>query len=318
MKPASSIQPPPHIVEEAALWVVQLSSPDSTQEDRSACDRWCQEHPDHRLAFERLQALDARIGKTGAVERAALNRLRPDGEKQRYRLSGAALAILGLFFVSAPWVQSIWHRHFPDHETAIGEIRSASLSDGSQLTLDTASALSVKLSQEQREISLYRGRLLAKVAHGKAPFVVETADGTATALGTVFTVSIDGQGTVVTVVQSHVRACSADRCETLAPGEQARMSAAGIVRLPNSDPDMAASWAEGWLAVDDRPVAEVILNLNRYRQNPIRFNHASLSAVHVSGSFPLGDTDRTLEAVAEAANLRLSKSPDGSIDVARK
>jgi transmembrane sensor len=63
------------------------------------------------------------------------------------------------------------------------------------------------------------------------------------------------------------------------------MDRGGIRRMADVDAETAGAWAEGWLAADDRPVADVLAELNRYRAVPVRFDPAALAGVRVSGSF---------------------------------
>lgn len=110
------------------------------------------------------------------------------------------LAVLAI----AGWtgMQSDYFRdRFPDYRTARGELRTVALEDGSEIVIDTDGAVGVDMRRTQRQIRLIRGQLLAKVAKDRArPFVIETAHGTATAVGTSFIVRREASYTLVTVV----------------------------------------------------------------------------------------------------------------------
>jgi transmembrane sensor len=184
------------------------------------------------------------------------------------------------------------------------------LSDG-RLQLDTDSAVDVKSVDGGSHIALFRGRVLARVTPGHvAPFVVETPEGTASALGTAFVVERHDGSTLVTVIESHVRACarSSGDCRDLAPGQRASIDRQRVSLLADVAPRSAATWSEGWLVADDRPVVEVLAELNRYRVVPARFDPARLAGVRVSGSFPLTDTDHALDGVARATGLALDRT----------
>ncbi|WP_313443485.1 hypothetical protein [Novosphingobium sp.] len=91
-----------------------------------------------------------------------------------------------------------------------------------------------------------------------------------------------------------------------------------LAHLGRIDPDAAAIWTEGWLAADDQPVAHVLLELNRYRKKPLRFDEGELAGVRVSGSFPLADTDRALQGILQSTGLRLTRVSDGELWVRTK
>jgi transmembrane sensor len=79
--------------------------------------------------------------------------------------------------------------------------------------------------------------------------------------------------------------------------------------------EQAGAWSKGWLEVDDQPASQVLSELGRYSAQPIRFDPALLRDVHVTGSYPLGDPARALEAIAETARLKVDHQADGSLVV---
>src|SRR3546814_792610 len=125
------------------------------------------------------------------------------------------------------------HQLLPDnvpairYATVLGEQRSVTLKDGSQVILDTASELLVQYGSRERKLTLQRGRADFSVQHdddAQRPFVVHAATGTVTATGTQFQVRVEiGIGTV-TLLEGQVRVAAQDgeqqQVATLAPGER--------------------------------------------------------------------------------------------------
>ncbi|MFT3968111.1 MAG: FecR domain-containing protein [Sphingobium sp.] len=311
------------MIEQAAYWAAQLATDEATQDDYDACEAWCREHPLHRLAMDRMRGLDAQFDSTDDIGRETIETVLERRSRKDRWFGGLALGLLLL--AGGGWLaaQSLTVRAwFPDYATARGEQRSVTLADGSGITIDTDAALDFRRDGVSRTVTLFRGQILARVAKDNArPFVVKTRDGTATARGTAFIVRRDDDATTITVLESHVRACPTkadpDDCADLSPGDQARMSNGRLARLGRVDPETAAIWAEGWLAADDLPVARVLLELNRYRRQPVRFDARELAGVRVSGSFPLADTDRALDGIVRSTGLRLSSGDDGAPVVSR-
>lgn len=311
------------MIEQAAFWSAQFATGEATSADRVAYDAWCLEDPLHRLAMDRMRGLDARFDGTSPADREAMNTLLKVKSARERRLGRAAMGILLL--VGGGWfaAQSLTVRAlFPDHETGRGAQRHIALADGSALDLDTEAAVDFDRSANSRTVTLFRGRIFARVAKDAArPFVVETSDGKATALGTAFIVDRTADGTFVTVVESHVRTCAAQAgertCTDLEPGDRARISGGKVKRLSGVDPATAALWTEGWIAADNRPVSEILDELNRYRAQPARFDTTELDGVRVSGSFPLGDPDRALQAIADATGLQVKNGPNGDLRISR-
>lgn len=307
-------RPTPEMIERAAFWAAQLATDESTREDRDACEAWCREHPLHRLAIERMRGLDAQIDSTGDIGREAIETVLEKRSRSGRWLGGLTMGIVALAAGGWMTAQSLTVRAlFPDYETARGEQRTVTLADGSGLAIDTDAALDFDRSDGARTVTLFRGQLLARVAADRAhPFVVRTRDGTATALGTAFTVRRDDDATMITVLESRVRACPAQSastdCADLLPGDRVRMAHGRLEHLGRVDPEAAGMWATGWLVADDQSVADVLLELNRYRERPVRFDPAELADVRVSGSFPLTDPDRALDGILRSTGLRLSRS----------
>ncbi|MFV3131893.1 FecR family protein [Niveispirillum sp. KHB5.9] len=301
----------------AANWAALLDDADVNRQVREACERWCSQDPRHRVALDRMRGLAARFDRLDGMERetltvAAARRARPD-----HRSAIAALAMLVLVVAGGWRLAPLLVPLFPDHRTDAGQRRNVALADGSELVLDGNSAVDVDLSATVRRITLFQGQVQATVtADATRPFTVTTADGTATALGTAYIVRKQAEGTRITVVESRVQVCANAQvagCLDLAAGQRALITPTGVQRLSDVDPRAAAGWVRGWLEADDMPLPELLSELNRQRQRPIRFDPASLAGRRVTGSFPLDDTDRAVQALAAATGLRLYRAPDGDM-----
>ncbi len=314
---AASNTPTPAMVSRAAQWAAELDGDNISPAQRAACESWCAQDVRHRLAFDRMRALDQRFADLAPAERAALsNSLRRSAKSRRMGAGFAALLLMAGSAWLAGHSLSV-RQYFPDLRTAPGDIREVALADGSTLHVDTDSAVSRSLTGEARLVSLFRGRVMAQVARDPArPFIVETADGTATALGTRFSVARDAEGTTVTVIESRVRACATalvrQSCVDLRAGDRVRLSNGAIERLPTVDVERASAWSKGWLEADDMPLTEALAELNRYRDRPIRFDPAALRDMRITGSYPLRDSDRALAAIAETSGLWINQSGGNS------
>jgi transmembrane sensor len=169
-------------------------------------------------------------------------------------------------------------------------------------------------------ITLFRGRLFTTVAHDpQRPFVVATREGTATALGTAFSVRQDESSTEVEVAESRVEICTRNRadCVVLHPGDRARIEDATLTRLASTGAASTPTWSTGWLEVDDRPLPEVLSELNRYSAQPIRFEANELAEFRVTGSYPLRDPQRAVTAIARHLGLEIRQLPEGGVAVSR-
>lgn len=315
--------PARNTIESAAYWAAVIDADDATDADRAACEAWCNQHPSHRETLERLIGFTSKIASAGDFEQDALRQVAEYRPQSRRRIAGIAGIVLLLFGIGLSFYPSL--QHAADYQTSTGEQRDVALTDGSRLTIDTNGAVNVRMDDQTRAIDLVRGQILATVAHDPdKPFVVRTPEGSITALGTAFVVRREGQETLVSVIQSHVRACPLESegnpqiCRKLGPGEQVRMTSSAVVPRPRVEPGQAGLWATGWLEADDREVSDLIAELNRYRKAPIHFRESDLRGLRVSGGYPLRDTDRALDGIARSAGLEVERSGAGDVFVHRK
>lgn len=141
---------------------------------------------------------------------------------------------------------------------------------------------------------------------------MRTPQGTARALGTRYSVRVESDVTTVRVVESRVEACAARgnrTCVMLLPGQSARLDGRGAHRTGDVDPAGESAWADGVLLADDRALASVLDELNRYRRDKIRYARADVAGLRLSGSFSLTDTDRALKNIAAALPVTVDRSP---------
>ncbi|MBT9300121.1 FecR family protein [Pseudomonas sp. TAE6080] len=301
------------IVSEAARWLALLNDEDVSATDREDFEAWCETDPRHRVAFERMRSLWGSLDELPAEPaRLALNQAfvpRKSGYAVR---GGQALALLGVLVIGWLGVEQlpVWTA---DQRTSVGERRQVVLADGSQVQLNSNSALDVKFDGRQRVIELLKGEMWVEVAKdAQRPFMVRTDQGTATALGTRFLVQRAADGsTVVTVIESTVAAKGNDSEAVKVTAGQRAILKQGRAQPAqpdgNSDP---AAWTRGLLTVDDRPLSEVLQTLASYRHGVVHFDPQALQGMRVSGVFKLDDSDAALATLADNLPIKVEYFTD--------
>ncbi|MCB5184765.1 FecR family protein [Methylobacillus gramineus] len=307
-EPEAAIEPSSSMVLQAADWYVQLHAPECTEAERAAFDAWLKIDAAHGVAYERMEKMWSNLHEV--IPAPALNALEqvltPEFKPVRSRLSVKSLA-LGISLVVGAWLGSqsgTASYLMADYSTAVGEQRVVELPDHSRITLNTYSAIDIDYSNKQRRIHLLQGEVLVEVAKDAArPFIVATRQGTARALGTQFVVKREIDATKVGVIESVGEACTLKRmfsnappeCVTLHTGQGTHIENEHINQPSDIDVSAIAGWANGTLAVDDQSLADVLLELERYRHGRIHFNAEDIAHLRVSGVLPLNDTDRALD-----------------------
>ena len=224
--------------------------------------------------------------------------------RRRRRLTGLGAALLlVLAGAQLPW--AYWGT---DYRTAAGEIRTLTLPDGSQLVLNSGSAIDLEYGDATRTVELVRGELLATVAKAPdRPFQVVTRDLTATALGTEYSVRLDDGFTRVAVQESTVSVTPATATTAeLSAGQQADLNRHGVLaRAPT--PRQRPDWADGRLAFSKAPLTEVVERLARHRPGLLTLDDALTApdAPRFTGVLPANDSDAALALLADTLNLEV-------------
>jgi len=201
--PATDAQTPRDeavVRKEAVAWYARLCSGTITDAERAAWRQWQAAHPDHRRAWQRIESMRAALLQVPTNIAAPALRMTEQARSRRQALRGVALlasaGTLGYVAWRGAGEQGFARPLLADYRTGIGQQREVVLADGSLLVLDTATAVDVRFTGTERVVRLWAGAVLIETAHQRQPqqpadprpFIVQTAQGSVTALGTRFTV----------------------------------------------------------------------------------------------------------------------------------
>ncbi|MGE7993067.1 FecR family protein [Pseudomonas sp. NPDC089554] len=294
------------IREQAAEWVVLQSAGPLTVAQQQALEQWCALDPRHAQAYAFAQATWADLAALGQPRAAAPRRNSAQGvpvrggTRRRSRLrqaiaGSAAVLLVALGVVEGPQLAVQWRA---DYATAGGEVRRVTLPDGSQVDLDSRSAIELAFDTHERRVRLLSGEAVFSAApvssQERRPFVVEYAGATSRALGTRFVVGESGAGGWVGMLEHSVRVqlssppTQGKASQVLEESDSLRYDqAGGIQPLPGHDLRRATDWQRGVLVFERQPLAEVVARLNRYRDGRLVVLGDELARREVSGVFRL-------------------------------
>lgn len=307
------------LVEQAAQWIVLLTDDDATERERarSEFEAWKQADPRHAAAAADMEQLLGRI--RGVREQAAGNsRLARAAlesffgrTRRRAKRVGASLAIL-LALAAPVWLAlQTWPPAYlmADLRTSAGEWKIHILSDGTRLTVGSIGAVNLRYDEHRRTVELVQGEILVDVAKdAKRPFVVETSHGSIRALGTRFVVDHQNDATLLSMIESRVSVQTANQRATgdaavieVNAGQRLRITADAVSAAEAIDShSVEAAWQQHQLVVSDRPLAEVLDRLARYRRGRLFYNLAQIDDIRVNAVLPLDDTDRALQVLLDS------------------
>jgi len=278
---------------EAEAWFVRLMSPECSAADRRSFEQWRASSSVNEQAYVATEQLWSRLDGIEADEtigRHAAEALKPERAPRRWPLALAASVIAVLVGVGI--VNQVMTSATVEHYQTAGQSRKVTLADGSEVTLDLATEIDVRLSRGERNIKLVAGRALFGVAHdANRPFRVDTGHGKVTALGTQFQVDVDTDQVIVTLFEGSVSVGTL----RLAPGQQARYSNAQWTQR-DVDAAAVASWSSGFHVFSATPLDEAVREINRYSATKVRLADASLQSLVVSGNFKTGDAETITSA----------------------
>lgn len=301
----------PAVLQRAAEWMARLWAEDASAADADACAAWRAAHPEHERAWARLQRFARQFDALPReVARGALApaKRHASGRRRALQLLGVIAAGGGTALLGRE--TGLWQRAAGEHRTAVGETRAIVLADGTQVVLDTASAIDVRYNDGERRIVLRAGAILVTSAHDTAPayrpLLVATPHGTATALGTRFSVRLDDGTSDVAVFQGAVALKpSQDGADAvhLQAGQRAGCTRHAVQGVTGVE-DSAAAWAQGSLVAERMPLGALLAELGRYRHGVLRCD-AAIAGLRVTGVFSLRDTDRSLANLAASLPVQL-------------
>jgi transmembrane sensor len=231
-------------------------------------------------------------------------------------------------------------------ETRHGEQQTHRLADGSVLHLNTDSAVTVRVSGQQRLVELTSGEVAFEITHDlERPFRVLAGSAEVVDLGTRFDVRLrhdstgrDGStpeldSTIVTVIEGRVqvglspmqanRGAAGGRggrfpAVQLEANQQITVADGEWPATPRAvDAQRSTAWLHRQISFDHEPLESVAREFNRYSSKPIEITSPTLRSLEISGVFSTDDIDafiaflRSLKGVhveVTATRIRVSQN----------
>lgn len=344
----------PASLEQAATLLIRLAeAPERDME----LQRWLAQDPRHRQAWEAVQRPWGFLGEQATspsvirLRRHALvhahNALRSNWIRARLarrpvRWAAAATVLLAIG-ASVLW----WHYRPLVYSTGVGERRTVRLSDGSRLTMDSNTEVTVRYSADARTLTLLRGQARFDVVHNpRRPFTVTAEGHKVVATGTAFDVNVVGSKLLVTLLRGHVvilpqsapvrpfvfpspgpAGNSVPRMADVAvtgvppdwsrialdPGEQLVMTAGSAPRVSRVSVHRVTAWERGEVVFKNERLAEVVQRIDRYLPRPIEVAGIRAANLRISGVFREDDVNKFVSAVVSYLPLKAQRRADGGV-----
>lgn len=305
------------IEEEAAVWFAKRR--DGVCSDEAAFEAWRGRSDVHAHAYAEIEreweqwkqlrnSLRMREMTAAAMEATAPRRRRTTGRRWWPLLAAASLAAI-VVLGGIRLLPLVMHAPTVTYSTGVGEQRTEQLPDGTRIVLNTQTAMQVRYDRGRREVRLQYGEAMFDVVHdAKRPFIVTTAGGRVTDLGTQFLVRDEDGTALITLLHGRVEVATKTDSKQLVPGEQAHYGASVAgVRVQPADTASATSWMHGRLDFSDWPLAKVVAEANRYSAVKLHLGDKRLADLRVGGSLRTGNNPEIADALTAALPLRVAR-----------
>ncbi len=300
----------PNTAHEAAQWLTLMMSGTASEQDHADLQCWRKAHADNERAWHHIETVCAQFQNFNAT--ALYKSLSTLKSPSRRRVIKALLWLCVAGGTGLLTTRSqVWRENVADYRSAVGEQRHVTLEDGTRVLLNTNTSINVGFNPTRRIVSLVAGEIMVTTAHEDSaahhrPFIVETTEGTAIALGTRFTVRQENGYSKIVVfegaVELHLAMAQGDTAVVHA-GQAANFTQQTVLELQAvSEQDEA--WTKGYLLADNLRLADFISELARYRTGYLGYD-TDVGELRLSGVFPLTDTDNILDALPNSLPVEI-------------
>jgi len=300
----------------AAEWVQRRRFWDWTDQDQTELDVWLNASSAHRLAFLRMDAGYEGIGRLVA--------LRPGSKSGNSRLHSAfklaRLAAVGIAIATVGGGTWFYLRQTPDlrYETRLGDRETLLLQDGSQIELNTDTALRISRNGDRRKAWLDKGEAYFQIKHDpQHPFVVWGTGYRITDLGTKFVVRDLANRLEVTLIEGRARLDTEEAGSTahsvlLEPGDVVRQSGRSFSLTRKSPQSLAddLGWRRGVLTFHEETLSEAAEEFNRYNRKKIVIADPRVGKLIIYGTFRSNDVTAFADVAQAYFKLRVENRDD--------
>lgn len=294
----------PDVYEEAADWYLRLKESSSDTALQQQHQQWLAQHELHRHVWSRVEKLLQTFQlPAGAIAGSSLRQARATRRNALKKMT-ALLIAGGSVGISWPVLREL--SVFADYHTAKGERREWLLSDGSRLTLNTATAVDIRFTADLRSIFLREGEIFLQAAATGEPFIIHTPAGSIQVEKNCVMVCSNGETTRVSALDSAVaaRALALPNQPVLVEAGQSLRFSPKAYEVAEGARPYADAWRQGLLVVSDWQLDRFLQELGRYHRGYIGCD-ASIASLSLSGSFQLNDTFAILENLATTLPIKI-------------
>lgn len=294
----------------AAEWIERRHFGQWTEADQAQLDAWLGEAITHRVAFVRLNSSWQRTGRLVALRGTAPGALRPKVDRNLFRfLSRVAAGFAVVAAVGSGGAYYLLRDNTTTYATTVGGREILSLTDGSQIELNTDTVLRVSNRTDHREVWLDKGEAYFRIVHDAAhPFTVTSQGRRITDLGTAFTVRRESDRLQIAVFEGRVQVeAGTNKSPVLGAGDTA-VATRDDVSISRQTPRKLATelaWRRGMVVFDNVTLGEAAAEFNRYNRIQIVIADPATARMKIAGTFPINGVKGFSDLTRHVLGLRV-------------
>jgi transmembrane sensor len=304
-------------IEEAASdWLQRQRFFDWNDAAQAQLDYWLGQSLAHKLAYWRLEAAWDRTERL-KVLRAAEKPLPKAVPRQPNRWIFAVGAAVALAAVAVVVTTQTGPRKVvtQTYATAPGGHKTITLTDGSQIELNTNTVLRIAAGNP-RNVWLDKGEAYFEIRHNDAnPFVVIAAGHRVTDLGTKFLLRSTNSRVSLSLVEGRARIDSIGpkmqpHSAVLSPGQVAVATANSLSTStkPAVELDNELGWRRGIVVFHHTTLDAAVAEFNRYGNERLVVADEAVGALMLNGTFPTHDTQAFIRVAQQVLHLKVEKN----------
>jgi len=313
---------PDAVARTAVEWLLAWQMADEPSHIWLQICQWRQANCIHEQAWQHIENINSQLA---CLAQSGTSHIAHQTISSPHTSRRQALKVLSVFIVvsGSSWLlarQQPWQHWTTDHYTGIGQQLRLTLEDGSEVFLNSSSAINIQFTATQRRIVLVKGEVYinsGKDNFGQSqfnnarPLVVEFAQGQAKPIGTRFAVRQFNNHCKVSVYQGKVQLQGSNVSHTVIVN-------AGKQRTFNVDNDGAehygasqsvseseAAWTQGMIVASDMRLQDFLNELSRHKSGIIQCA-PKVADLKVSGTYPLKQVDKVLQSLTAALPIKIS------------
>lgn len=317
------------VADDAVEWVERAFARDATPGDDAAMLAWGKQSPEHARALREALFLRGRMinawekldADPSASALLADARAMPEQHSgfrmgRRAFLTGAVAATAaGVVMVNPPL--GLWPslgELRADYRTGVGERKTVQIAHNLTVELNTRTAISRRQDDRAYRLELISGEVAVNAGRLTRPAVVQTALGEASTSDGQFSAHLQDDGLCVTCFAGAVTVRGPVHPEMrLERGQQTTLGERGTARIVTVDANTASGWQRGVLIFNDRPLSEIVHEVNRYRSGRLVLTNEALGRRTVSAVFDIARLDIVPAQMRAVAGATVTNLPGGIV-----